>query len=154
MPVPDATSRLPIGLRFAAPMVVLLVALLIGSGVLHGSHQSPAQRSLAIESDVRCPSCTDVSVAQSDESTAIAVRHRIERLVGQGKSTAVIERTLVAQYGPTILLEPPDSAGFALIWIIPVVLGSGALVGIGLLFWRRSRQFSSLRATQQTEAAP
>jgi cytochrome c-type biogenesis protein CcmH len=135
------------------PLGVLVVALIIGSGVLSGKPQSAAQRADAIETVVRCPSCVDVSVAQSDESTAIAVRHEIAHQVARGRSTAQIEHTLVSQYGPTILLEPPDADGVPLIWIIPTVLGAGALIAIGILFWRRSRQFSSLRSAQVPQDA-
>jgi cytochrome c-type biogenesis protein CcmH len=131
-------------------MVVLAVALFIGSGVLHNSPETQAQHAASIEAVVRCPSCTDVSVAQSDESTALAVRHEIERLLSRGDSTSQIEQTLVTQYGPSILLEPPDSAGFALIWIVPIVLGVATLLGVGVLFWRRSRQFTELRQAQQS----
>jgi cytochrome c-type biogenesis protein CcmH/NrfF len=133
------------------PVVVLAVALIIGSGVFSAKAQSNAQRASAIESVVRCPSCVDVSVAQSEETTALAVRHEIERLVAQGRTTAQIKATLVSQYGQTILLEPP---GFPLIWIVPIVLGSGAVVVIGVLFWRRSRQFAADREAQISVDAP
>jgi cytochrome c-type biogenesis protein CcmH/NrfF len=136
------------------PLVVLTVALLIGSGALSGRPQTSSQRALAIEAVVRCPSCIDVSVRDSEESTALAVRHQIERQVAEGRSTAQIEQTLVDQYGQTILLEPPDSGGFALIWIIPILLGAGALVVIGVLFVRRSRQFAQDRAAQVTADSP
>lgn len=135
------------------PLVVLIVALVIGSGVLSGKPQTRAQRADAIEAVVRCPSCIDVSVAQSEESTALAVRHEIEQQVAQGRSTAQIEQTLVAQYGQTILLEPPDADGFPIIWIVPIVLGAGALGAVGVLFWRRSRQFSATRAARTTADA-
>jgi len=140
-------------LRIAVPLLVLAVALVIGSGALSGKAQTAAQRAAAIESVVRCPSCIDVSVAQSEESTALAVRHEIQREVTQGRSTAQIEHALVAQYGQTILLEPPDPGGFPLIWIVPIVLGAGALGIIGVLFWRRSRQFSATREAQTTVGA-
>jgi cytochrome c-type biogenesis protein CcmH/NrfF len=52
---------------------------------------------------------------------------------------------LVSEYGPTILLVPPDAAGVPLIWIIPVVLGAGALAGVGIVFWRRARAFAELK---------
>ena len=144
-------TPLPLWSRIGAPLVVLAVALVIGSGVIHGSHQTLSQHASAIERVVRCPSCIDVSVADSDESTAIAVRHEIVKELHQGRSSGQIEQTLVSQYGPTILLEPPDSGGFALIWIIPVVLGAGALAGVLVLFVRRSRQFASLRAAAPVE---
>jgi cytochrome c-type biogenesis protein CcmH/NrfF len=144
----DRTARLPLLTRIAVPLVVVAVALVIGSGVLSSKPQTPAQRAAAIESVVRCPSCIDVSVADSEETTALAVRHQIERQVAQGRSTSQIEQTLVDQYGPTILLEPTDA--FALIWIVPIVAGAGALLVIGVLFWRRSRQFSAMRDAQTT----
>ena len=146
--MPDRTARLPLLTRIAVPLVVVAVALVIGSGVLSSKPQTPAQRAAAIESVVRCPSCIDVSVADSEETTALAVRHQIERQVAQGRSTSQIEQTLVDQYGPTILLEPTDL--FALIWIVPIVAGAGALLVIGVLFWRRSRQFSAMRDAQTT----
>jgi cytochrome c-type biogenesis protein CcmH/NrfF len=99
---------------------------------------------------VRCPSCTDLSVAQSNATTAIAVRHQIESMAAAGRSDADIDRALVAEYGQTILLVPPDAGGVPLIWIIPLVLGAGALVGVGVLFWRRSRDFGALQ-TEEVE---
>jgi cytochrome c-type biogenesis protein CcmH/NrfF len=148
--VTEVPVHRPLWLRITIPLVVLAIALVIGSGVLSAKPQTAAQRADAIEAVVRCPSCIDVSVAQSEESTALAVRHEIERQVAQGRSTAQIEQTLVSQYGQTILLEPPDTGGFAIIWIVPIVLGVGALGVIGVLFWRRSRQFSALREAQTT----
>ena len=71
-----------------AMLVVLAVALAIGCGV--GSSGSPtvAQRAAAIEADIKCPSCDDINVAQSEASTAIGVRRdlkapRLPFVVGQ-----------------------------------------------------------------------
>jgi cytochrome c-type biogenesis protein CcmH len=138
-------TRVPLWARVLLPLVVLGVALLIGSGVFDSSSQTVAQRAAVIEANVRCPACTDLSVAQSNSTTAIAVRHQIESLVASGSSTADIDQTLVSEYGQTILLTPPDSGGLPVIWIIPLVLGVGALTAVGVLFWRRSRAFESLR---------
>jgi cytochrome c-type biogenesis protein CcmH len=146
----DGPAHRPLWVRISVPLVVLAIALVIGSGALSAKPQTESQRADAIEAIVRCPSCIDVSVAQSEESTALAVRHQIERQVAQGRTTAQIEQTLVAQYGQTILLEPPDTGGFAIIWIVPIVLGVGALGVIGVLFWRRSRQFAATREAQTT----
>ena len=33
-------------------------------------------------------------------------------------------------------------------WVIPLVLGLGALAAVGVLFWRRSRAFEALRENQ------
>ena len=141
----ERTRRVPLWVRIAIPLLVLGAALLVGSGAFDTAPATGAQRAAAIETTVRCPSCTDLSVAQSNATTAIAVRHQIEQLVAEGRSTASIDQVLVSEYGSTILLVPPDAGGVPLIWIIPVVLGVGALVGVGVVFWRRSRAFTALR---------
>jgi cytochrome c-type biogenesis protein CcmH/NrfF len=140
--------RRSLWVRIGAPLVVVAVALAIGSGVFSGKPETATQRAARIEAVVRCPSCIDVSVLQSQETTAVAVRHEIERQVAHGVSTAQIEQTLVDQYGQNILLEPPDSGGFAVIWIVPIVLAAGALVVVGTLFWRRSRLFAATSVAQ------
>ena len=105
---PPTRPRWP---RWSGPvllLVVVVVALVIGSGVGRG-HQTPAQRATAIEAQVRCPSCDDLSVLDSSASTAVTVRHQISHLVDKGVSSADIEHQLVLRYGPTILLRPPTS---------------------------------------------
>jgi cytochrome c-type biogenesis protein CcmH/NrfF len=141
----ERPARLPLWARVTLPLAVLAVALVVGSGVFDSGPPSASARAAAIETTVRCPSCTDISVAQSNASTAIAVRHQIEAMVAAGRSTAQIDQVLVSEYGESILLVPPDAGGIPLIWVIPLVLGVGAVVGVGVLFWRRSRQFGALR---------
>jgi cytochrome c-type biogenesis protein CcmH len=128
--------------------VVLAVALVIGTGAVDSAPQSAAQRAATIEAGIRCPSCTDVSVAQSNATTAIAVRHQIASMVQAGQSTSSIDQALVSEYGQTILLVPPDTGGVPLIYIVPLVAGAAALAGVGVLFWRRSRQFQALRTQE------
>ncbi len=142
----ERRSRLPLWAKVALPLVVLAVALIIGSGAFDNSPETASQRAAAIETGVRCPSCTDLSVAQSNTSTAIAVRHQIESMVADGRSTADIDHALVSEYGQAILLVPPDAGGVPVIWVIPLVLGIAVLSGVGVLFWRRSRAFEALRA--------
>ncbi len=144
--MPEPASRLPLWARVALPLVVLAVALVVGSGVFDSATPTTAQRAAAIEAGVRCPSCTDLSVAQSNATTAIAVRHQIEGMVAAGRSTAEIDQELVAEYGETILLVPPDAGGVPLIWLVPLVFGVAALAGVGVVFWRRSRAFEALKA--------
>ena len=147
--------RRSLWVRIGIPVVIVAVALAIGSGAFSSKPETAAQRAARIESVVRCPSCIDVSVLQSQETTALAVRHEIQRQVARGESTAQIEQTLIDQYGQNIMLEPPDSGGFAVIWIVPIVLAAGALVMVGVLFWRRSRLFAATSAAQaKADTAP
>lgn len=139
-----ATRRRGGRVSFVMALVVLGVALAIGSGVGSSSPPSNAQRAAAIEAQVRCPSCDDLSVAQSSASSALAVRHQIVTEVGRGESAGRIENGLVAQYGPSILLSPPASGLSALVWYIPAVAGALALAALGVFFWRRSRSWRAL----------
>jgi cytochrome c-type biogenesis protein CcmH len=149
--VADTVARFPLWARVGLPIVVLVVALVIGSGALSSSAPTASQRVAALEAGVRCPSCTDVSVAESNATTAIGVRHQIESMVAAGQSDAAIDQRLVSEYGQTILLVPPDAGGVPLIWVIPIVLGACALAGVGVLFWRRSRAFDALQ-TEDVDA--
>jgi cytochrome c-type biogenesis protein CcmH len=132
-------------LGLAALLVVLAVALAIGNGLGSSAPPTLAQRAAAIEGNLRCPSCEDLSVAQSTTSSALAVRREVNQLLAAGASDAQIEQRLVAQYGPSILLRPPTSGLSAVVWILPAVAGALALGALGTLFWRRSRQLSRLR---------
>lgn len=84
-------------------------------------------------------------MAQSSAPAAVSVRHEISRLVANGRTDQQVEATLVATYGPSILLRPPASGLSAVVWIAPVVVAAGAAVGLGALFWRRGRDLGRLR---------
>ena len=131
---------------FVLALVVLAVALVIGSGVTSSATPDAARRAAALETQIRCPSCEDVSVAQSSAASAIAVRHEVQRLAAAGVSDHAIEQRIVAQYGPSILLSPPDSGLSSLVWLLPLVAGLLAVGGLGVFFWRRSRSWRELRA--------
>ena len=131
-------------------LVLLAFALGIGSGLFHGGGQSNAQRAEMIDTQIRCPSCIDVSVADSQESTAIAVRHEVAHMVAAGVSTKQIEATLVGSYGPSILLRPPDSGLASLLWMLPIAIGVGGSIGFGLFFWRRTHAFNALRKVAES----
>jgi cytochrome c-type biogenesis protein CcmH len=119
--------------------VVLVVALLVGSGVLRSSPPTAAQRAAAIESDIRCPSCEDLSVAVSSAPTAVTVRSTVRQLVDQGWTDARIEDYLVARYGSTIVLDPSTSGWSALVWVLPVAGGLVAVAGLAVVLRRRRR---------------
>ncbi|HEY5109366.1 MAG TPA: cytochrome c-type biogenesis protein CcmH [Acidimicrobiales bacterium] len=120
--------------------VVLVVALLVGSGVWSSSPPTNAQRAAAIEAVIRCPSCEDLSVAVSSAPTAVTVRATVRHLVDQGQSDQQVKDYLAARYGSTIVLDPAISGWSALVWVLPVV---GGLVGAAVLVWvlvRRRRR--------------
>jgi len=115
--------------------VAVVVALAFGS--YRPGRQTAAQRASAIEADLRCPSCEDISVADSSAATAVAIRQVVTTRVGEGESTAQIEGFLESRYGVGILLRPPTSGLSVAVWIVPLVAVALAAVGLGAFFWRR-----------------
>ncbi len=117
--------------------VVLVAALVVGSGVLSSSPPTPAQRAAAIESVIRCPSCEDLSVANSSAATAVAVRTTVRQLVAQGETDQQIENYLVARYGSSIVLDPPARGWSLLVWLVPVIGGLVAIAALAVFLLRR-----------------
>ena len=138
---PDV-KRLPLWLRYAGVAAVLLVALLVGSNVLSPTPQSNAQRATALENTLKCPSCQDLSVAQSSSPSSLAVRVQVERGIAKGMSNEEIVAQLEGQYGNAVLLTPPSGGLSALLWLIPVLLvvGAGGIIVAVFASRRRSRR--------------
>jgi cytochrome c-type biogenesis protein CcmH len=100
----------------------VVFVLVVGAAVLvRPSGSSEAARIAHLETLVRCPSCDDLSVAVSDATSAIAVRHEISTKVHEGRSDDEILTSLEAAYGTSILLSPPTSGLGVLLWIVPLV---------------------------------
>ena len=117
-----------------ALLCVGTLALVIAPG---GATQQ--NRITHLETLVKCPSCEDLSVAQSNATSAIAVRHEITRRVHEGQSDSRILTSLEAVYGTSILLSPPTSGLGALLWVVPV-LALLALLAIAVRLARLARR--------------
>ena len=95
-----------------------------------------AERTDALASELRCPDCQGLSVADSPTSSAVEIRRQIDELVASGASDDEVRAHFVARYGEWIRLAP----GAALVWVVPFAV---VAVGVGLLaVWIRSRPAS------------
>lgn len=139
-------ARVRTRLSVAALVIIAAVTLVIGSGVGRSSTPSLAVRAAALESRIKCPSCEDLSVAQSEASSAISARREIVSMLKAGSTDAQIEASFVSRYGPSILLEPSSSGLGVLVWVVPLAAAVLALSGLAVLFWRRQRELQRLRA--------
>ena len=104
-------------------LCVLAVALLEAP-----SSASTQGRIAHLETLVKCPACDDLSVAQSNATSSIAVRHDIARRVREGQSDNKILTSLEATYGTTILLSPSTTGLGVLLWTVPL----GALLALAV----------------------
>lgn len=94
------------------------------------------QRIQHLEQLVKCPSCEDLSVYNSNATSAIAVRTFIASEVAKGSSDTKILTSLEARYGTSILLSPSTSGLGVLLWLSPVLV---AMLLVATL-WRLKRK--------------
>ena len=128
--------------------IVVVVALAV---VLwpNGS-QSPAARAHDLETELKCPECQGLSVADSQAPTSRAIRADIKRRIKAGQDDAEFRLAYSDNYGESILLSPQDSGVSLLVWILPVVVV--ALGATGIVFaLRRNRDQPHLHASEADE---
>lgn len=105
-----------------------------------------AARTDRLQTNLRCPVCQGLSVADSPSDAARAMGTRIEELVNQGYTEDQITYYFVDRYGAWVELEPPDEDHKTLFLApIAVVLVGGIL----LLLWGRRERTA---ATQTDDA--
>jgi cytochrome c-type biogenesis protein CcmH len=116
--------------RLALPLAGL--AALALAGVLavglagDGELQTRAEQAALLASELRCPDCQSLSVAESRTTAAQAIRAEIDEQLAAGATMDQVRSHFVERYGEWILLAPRG----ALPWLVP---GLALLLGLGLL---------------------
>lgn len=122
---------------------VLIVGTCVGALVaasVPGAVSAPAGHDVrAIASELRCPVCQGLSVADSTSPTAQNMRADIQRRLDDGESRSEIIDAYVARYGEWILLRPRPSGLAMLAWGGPAAIAAAGTVALGtaLRRWRR-----------------
>jgi cytochrome c-type biogenesis protein CcmH len=134
------------GARLATLVAVCGLGLLASARLLavdeFESLADPEQqaRYLAIIHEVRCLTCLNRSIAESETPLAHDLRREIRDLIAAGKTDQEVADFLVQRYGDFALYRPPLRPRTWALWFGPVVfLGIGALVFAGIVR-RRMRQ--------------
>lgn len=135
---------------------VLVVALVLVGAVFVGSSDDDgpptlAQRTTRIAREVRCPTCENLSAADSEAPASIAIRNEIRAQLEAGRTDGEVRAFLVDRYGKDILLKPDADGLISLVWVLPV---AGLVVAAGGLFllFRRWRRQSHLSANDEDRA--
>jgi cytochrome c-type biogenesis protein CcmH len=125
----------------------IVVAIALAVVLWPNGDQSSAARAHELETQLKCPECQGLSVADSQAPTSRAIRADIKRRIAAGESDETIRQTYIDKYGDSILLAPQDSGVSLLVWILPVVVL--ALGATGIVFaLRRNREEPHLHATE------
>ncbi len=111
----------------SALMVYPVAAIDTGKAFDDPAMQARYERLIA---EVRCVTCQNQNIRDSNAFIASDLRREIRRLMQEGKSDAEIVDFLVQRYGDFVLYRPRTSGKMLLVWIAPFVLL--VLGGIGI----------------------
>ena len=110
--------------RFIAVLAGLLVAFSASAIDSEQAFDDPAMQARyeRLISEVRCVTCQNQTIKDSNAFIAADLRREIRRLMGEGKSDAEITDFLVTRYGDFVLYRPRFSGKTLILWIAPFLL--------------------------------
>jgi cytochrome c-type biogenesis protein CcmH len=121
--------------RFLAVAAAALALALAAPAAASEQHPTLAE----VESEVICPVCNPETLDQSNSAIAQRMKEFIKQRIAAGDTKSEIEAKLVANFGESILAEPPKKGFNLLAWVLPFVgVGLGAVM-LAALAWRWSR---------------
>ncbi len=135
----DAGSRI-VSLGFLA-LLWLVPGLLLASAIEPMPFRSEVEerRFRALAEEIRCTVCQNQSLADSDAPLAQDLRRELFFLIQDGRSDMEIREFMVSRYGEFVLYRPPLASHTLLLWVGPVVLLLGSLIGAGIAVNRRRK---------------
>ncbi len=139
------------------PALIVALALLApaAQAVQAAAIVKPRASLLAIERQAMCVTCK-VALDESQAPQANLEREYIQSLIDKGQDEVEIKRSLVAQYGPTVL-GLPSGHGFDLaVYLVPLAVVLGLLATVLLLVpsWRRRGRGQAAAAAASATLSP
>lgn len=131
--------------RLALPLAAAVLLALAGLAVVNLLRPSAPAHAATLASELRCPDCEGLSVAESPTRSAAEIRRQISALLADGATPDQVRQHFVDRYGEWILLAPRSP----LPWLAPVALLALGVTGFVLWLRRRPR-----RVTPSTAPAP
>lgn len=132
------------GRRKIFAMLAMLLGFILGPAnsntidVYSFSDPGQQRRFDALIDELRCPTCQNQSIADSNAPLSEDLRQRIYELLQSGYDDAAIRAYLVERYGDFISYRPPLEPATWLLWFGPLVIFLGAVTV--LMVWIRQRQ--------------
>lgn len=117
--------------RLALPLAAGVLLALAGLAVVSLLRPSTASDAATLATELRCPDCEGLSVAESPTRSAAEIRRQITALLADGATPDQVRQHFVDRYGEWILLAPRSP----LPWLAPVALLVLGVAGFGL--WLR-----------------
>ena len=134
-------------------MIRLVAAALVALALAGSAVAADPPRQADLEAEIVCPTC-HTTLDQSSSPIATRMKAFIRARIAAGDSSEQIKASLVDQFGPAVLAEPPKRGFDLLAWLLPLsALGLGIVV-VGALAWTWSRRRESNIDPQSAELDP
>lgn len=104
-----------------------------------------------VANDLRCPTCTGLSILDSEAAFSVQIRDLVKEQVAAGKGKREILDFFTERYGPWILRAPPTKGFNALAWALPLGL---LILGPPLIWffvWRKRKFVSTMGVRSNTD---
>ncbi|MBL8960815.1 MAG: cytochrome c-type biogenesis protein CcmH [Gemmatimonadetes bacterium] len=108
-----------------------------------GADSALERRTREVASELRCPVCQGLSIADSPSDLALEMKGLVREQLAAGKSPEEIRAYFIGKYGEWVLLEPKAEGLNLLVYLLPVAL----VIGGGLFVVRYVRANSAERET-------
>ena len=96
-----------------------------------------------VAGELRCPTCTGLSVLDSDATFSVQIKDQVDEQIKEGKSKDEILSFFVDRYGPWILREPPKSGFNLMAWATPIALLLAGPILIWMFFLRKDESLEA-----------
>ncbi len=130
---------------FIPVIIVLSLVLVFVASQPSTTAESDPERVQRLTESFACPECDGQSVAESNASVAANISRFIESEVAAGSTDQEIEESLLASWGPSVLLAPSFDGVAVWVWTIPI---AAAIVGALFLV---SRYFPDILSARRTK---
>ncbi len=97
-----------------------------------------------VAGELRCPTCTGLSVLDSDATFSLQIRDIVQEQIRAGKSKPEILNYFTERYGAWILRAPPTKGFNAFAWLFPIALLVLGPPLVWFFVWRKRRIVSTM----------
>ncbi len=138
-PLPEDSTKSKRAIYIGWLVIIFFLVGVVGYATLNQPAPTSAQKAHSLETQIKCPSCEGLSVADSTSPIAINIRALVLKMIKENKSNSQIMLYLESKYGPSISLSPTGSTVASFTWYIPIFSVVAAfLLIISVAFWRSS----------------
>ena len=147
------SSERTLRIRWIVLSLIVVAALIVGSGVLDAKSPTLEQRASALDARLKCPACQNLSVAESTAPSSLAVRKEVAHRLAEGQSDQQIIAALTEQYGQAVLLTPSGGLSVVL-WAVPVAAAFITLLVVLVVARRRGTTLRGTSRSKSQDAGP